>query len=307
MKWTRTWVATVIFLLIVAQFIVRWLLVGISTFVDEGLCGPVQDAEYRVVVSGRIDEMHPSPRCCAGTDCLLTSSGRYAALTTLRSEEYLPLLRILHCSLKKSNPKLPLIVAIVDGDLTPATVAAVKQLGVTLVYWKDLQFYNAKSPRFGLNWVKIRAWEMSDYDAILMIDADSVVVADVMHLFNLPTAFAAALDQDKTLLRHNSLGTMQGGVVLLRPCAAIAHHMVSLLASNSVLQFPEGHAEQSFFDWYFRYERWSLPIEYNAMGHLLQNDSNTRAGLKPIIVHYTRHKPFKVDVRLHREHAYAVC
>ena len=307
MKLTATRVAAVIVFILGTLFAFRGLIAFIPSYVGDQLCSPVQDVEYLATVTGRIDSNYPSPRCCSGIECIETSSGRHAVLTTLRSDNYLPLLQALRCSLKKSNPNLTVIVAIVEGDLSPSTVEAIEQLDVSVVYWKDIRYANTRSPRFELNWVKIRAWEMVEYDALLMVDADAVVVGDVSHLFSLPTAFAAALDQDKTLLRHSSLGTMQGGVVLLRPCAAVAHHMISLLDANSILQYPQGHAEQSFFDWYFRYERWSLPIEYNALSHLLQNDSKTRAGTKPIIVHYTRDKPFTIDVQSHKEHAYAIC
>jgi hypothetical protein len=38
-------------------------------------------------------------------------------------------------------------------------------------------------------------------------------------------------------------------VVFLRPCAAIAEHMLALAAGDPLLQFRHGHAEQDFFDW----------------------------------------------------------
>ncbi len=37
--------------------------------------------------------------------------------------------------------------------------------------------------------------------------------------------------------------------MFLRPCAAIAEHMLALAAGDPLLQFRHGHAEQDFFDW----------------------------------------------------------
>ena len=34
---------------------------------------------------------------------------------------------------------------------------------------EDIKLANMLNPRFGLNWVKLRAWEQSDLDAIIMV------------------------------------------------------------------------------------------------------------------------------------------
>ena len=47
-------------------------------------------------------------------------------MTTLRTPEYLVLVRELHCSLLKHNPGARLIVAAVAGDLDAATIAEVQ-------------------------------------------------------------------------------------------------------------------------------------------------------------------------------------
>ncbi len=50
-----------------------------------------------------------------------------------------------------------------------------------------------------MNWVKLRVWELEDeFDALLVIDADTTVVGDVSGVFALPTDFAATLDMDKS-------------------------------------------------------------------------------------------------------------
>ena len=208
---------------------------------------------------GRIDYEHPSPRCCVDSECLAGDKGKYAVLTTLRTDKYLPLLQNLACSMKLSNPKVELVVATVRGDLLESTELAVGKLGARLIYWDDYKLGNRHTPRFQLNWVKVRAWEMVQYDALLMIDSDTAILENIEHLFKLPAHFAAVLDEDKTNFVYNSLGRLQGGVILLRPCAAITKHMMEILKKHVELRFSEAHAEQSFFDWYFRYERWILP------------------------------------------------
>lgn len=55
--------------------------------------------------------------------------------------------------------------------------------------------------RYALNWIKLRAWELTDWDALLWIDSDASVVGNVSSIFQLPTDFAAALDQGRTTNR----------------------------------------------------------------------------------------------------------
>jgi hypothetical protein len=45
------------------------------------------------------------------------------------------------------------------------------------------------------------------------------------------------------------MGRGQAGVMMLRPCSAVAAHMLQLASSNRLLQFPYHDAEQDFFDW----------------------------------------------------------
>ena len=45
------------------------------------------------------------------------------------------------------------------------------------------------------------------------------------------------------------MGRGQAGVLFLRPCAAVAAHMLQLAAGNRLLRFPYHDAEQDFFDW----------------------------------------------------------
>ena len=271
------------------------------------VCASPETPGSRATTEGRLHNDFPSPRCCVDEDCLEKDRGRYAVLTTLRSNDYLPLLHHLACSLKNSNPGVTLLVATVKGDLSEEIIKQVQGIkNAKLMYWEEFRFENTLRQRFALNWVKLRAWEMDEYDMILMIDTDTLVLGNINHLWKIPAHFATVLDQDKDAARFNALGRQQGGVVLLRPCKAVAKHMMHLVRTNMTLQFAPYHAEQSFLDWYFRYDRWTLPIKYNAIGHkLVQMGDFTSGGTKPVIVHYTKVKQLELDPEKHHEQALA--
>jgi hypothetical protein len=254
------------------------------------VCSRKQTPSVIEKAHGRRHEIYPSPKCCRALECLKEDKGRHAVLTTLRTDSYFPYLKRFACSVRKSNPNVEMIVASVRGDLSKPVIDAINSLGfnITLIYWDEFRLANSLKARYSYNWVKVRAWDMMNYDAIIMLDSDMIVVDDITHLFTLPTHFAAVLDEDKEGSIYSSLGTMQGGMVFLRPCRGITAHMINLLTNNQALQFANYHAEQDFFDWYFRYDRFILPTRYNSIRHLLDPNDLNRAGDAPIIVHYTR-------------------
>lgn len=100
--------------------------------------------------------------------------------------------------------------------------------------------------RFSLNWVKLRAWELEEFDAVLLVDSDLTVLGDLSHIFTLPTAFAAVPDQDPVAPAwwFGSLGKIQGGMLFIRPCRAVAQHMISMLQHDRLLHFEYEYAEQ---------------------------------------------------------------
>lgn len=50
---------------------------------------------------------------------------------------------------------------------------------------------------YSWNWLKIRAFGLTQYDAILLMDSDAILVGSVRPLFSLPTDFAAVWDQSR--------------------------------------------------------------------------------------------------------------
>lgn len=125
----------------------------------------------------------------------------------------------LACSLNKTNPKLlPLYVYTVRGDLSPYVEEAVSRFA-ELRHWEtDFRLPNYvgdgryvvccvhghmlqaiimgnHQTRYELSWVKLRAWELTDFDVVLLLDADVSIMGDISPLFTLPTHFAAVPDQ----------------------------------------------------------------------------------------------------------------
>lgn len=252
---------------------------------------------YRVEteLQGRKDSIHPAPMCCAGVDCLHTAvtPPRRAILTYLRDDFYLPLVQQLECTLRRAMPSMELAVMVIEGELSEHSMSVLRQLKTTIIPVNPLNIENYYESRFSKNWLKIRAWELDQYDALLLVDSDVAFAGDVQEVFDLPTPFAAVLDQPGLLHKEKIVVEIfQGGVFFIRPCPAVAQHMLELLSKYPELQFPFGNAEQEFVSWYFRYSAWLLPLEYNTMTRPSLEGNYTIGGRRPKVLHYTSNKPF---------------
>lgn len=236
-------------------------------------------------LSGRMD---PGPSCKYRDNRRKSN----IVLSYMRTEEYLPLVEQLHCSLKKSNPKLRLALMVVR-TISPATLEKLRDRNIRIIFVDDLQFPNVYEHRFRYNWLKIRAFELEEYNAILLVDSDTVILQDISELFSLPTCFAAVTDQAPWISQEKHVRPeLQGGVLFIRPCKATAQHMLTLLKERPKLQFRMGNAEQEFLSWYFRHEAWILPTAYNTMVEPSLIDGKA-FGVSPVkILHFTKHKPF---------------
>jgi hypothetical protein len=241
-------------------------------------------------------EMHgrtvKGPRCCYGVDCLSTSKNRFAVVTYLTTGDYFPFLQQLECTLRKSNPDVEFAIMLPNGHAEDGVEQKIQNLGIKIIRVDDISYPNKYEHRFAGNWLKLRAFELTEYDAVILLDSDTVVLQDISELFHLPTDFAASLDQAPWLNQEKALQTMiQGGMMFLRPCQAMAEDMYRILRERPKLRFTIGNAEQEFLSWYFRYSVWLLPDYYNAMNRPSLRGNTTRGGFTPKIVHFTSDKP----------------
>eukprot|EP00878_Enallax_costatus_P037303 GHUV01042126.1.p1 GENE.GHUV01042126.1~~GHUV01042126.1.p1 ORF type:complete len:289 (+),score=73.36 GHUV01042126.1:291-1157(+) len=129
---------------------------------------------------GRKQSVAPSPVCCTAQQCISRKAipRKNAFLTTARSSPYVAAAKGLACSLAKSNPGSHLIVM---GGASDSERLSSEQLdylkhkaslpGLTVEYRivRDIDFPNYDNPRFHLNWIKLQAWNFTDWDAIIMV------------------------------------------------------------------------------------------------------------------------------------------
>jgi len=208
----------------------------------------------------------------------------------LLTEEYLTTILKLHCSLQKVKSTRPLVVFYFQGAISNKSILRLKSSGIETKPIEPLKYPNYMIKRFSINWTKLRLWTMEQYSKIVFLDGDMFVLENIDHLFDIPTPFAIPVDTDRQhLSKCSPMGMNQAGLFVMTPCKSIFENMIFQIENNQSLQFQNSDAEQGFFNYYFQFVRFLLPLDYNFLAHRHWN-SHLRTHAK--VLHYTTYKPF---------------
>lgn len=137
------------------------------------------------------------------------------------------------------------------------------------------------------NFIKLRLWEMEEYERIIFIDADAVVVRNIDKLFQYPE-FSAAPNVYETVADFHRLNS---GVFVAKPSAVTFANMVQLLDA------PEAYwprTDQSFLQDYFA-DWHGLPVFYNMLQYVWFNLPELWDWKSVHVVHYQYEKPWEKD------------
>ena len=212
-------------------------------------------------------------------------------LLTSADDRYVYQLQLSICTARESNPTLPITVGIQPGYLRDTHQLSALLTFLTnhpsihhIVCFEPLEYgYDgpSKNAHFRKNWLRLRIWELDPYfDTILYVDADTAIRKQVSTLLswqNIP--FASASDMDKVgILCYSSFGTLQGGVLLIQPCRSIFLHMRALLEHTDISAFTKDHAEQTFLDWYWRFDGVRFGYGYNFIASVARKYQPTVVG-----------------------------
>ena len=208
---------------------------------------------------------------------------------------YAPGVEALGQSLLESGSTIPRVL-MVTSDVPLSARSALEAQG-----WRLREVEPIPNPkpsaehlfrRFGGVFTKLRAWDLTEIDRVVFLDADTLVLKNVDDLFERPE-LAAAPDFFMPD-RFNS------GVMVLRPSRATFEQMLARLAeAPSYDGGDQGFLNTFFADWYRMPPEHRLPVGCN-MAHFIYQfmhghpavaaalESETR------ILHYMVQKPWKV-------------
>jgi len=212
----------------------------------------------------------PRPAALTGA---VSPAGRRLAWATLlsddvrnprRFQQWLHALTVLRWSIARSASGLsnearsrPFLVICDRGRTPPALLRTLGRHGLIPTAVNELHSPPLPGPSqradLSLGWLRLHLWRMTEYERIVYIDADCVVVGSLEPLFALPPSVhlaAAALGPER-------LQNLNVGVMSLVPDEEVFHAMRSALATGTLHGHPEfrrgGFLDQAWLDLFFHW------------------------------------------------------
>jgi hypothetical protein len=206
-------------------------------------------------------------------------------------DSYVPGGEVLGRSLRASGTREAMI-AMVTADVSKVARRALEKQGWSV---RDIASLPSKGnghplfPRFDHVFAKLRAWQLTDFAKVVLLDADTLVLQNVDDLFDRPSIAAAPdfLMPD----RFNS------GVVVLEPDEAVFKRMLHTLDGAESYDGGDQGFLNHFYPWYAMPVEHRLPVGYNLFHFIFQfieGHASLRASLKKEakILHYAVQKPW---------------
>lgn len=235
-------------------------------------------------------------------------SARVAYVTLVTNQDYVLGARALLRSLRRTGTEADLVVLHTPGveevDLTAlesfmprfgrcerlATSAAFNERHERGRLHKAAPFSKGGKPLFHTpldNFVKLRLWQLRDYERVVFIDADALVLKNCDKLFEYPE-FCAAPNVYEGLADFHRLNS---GVFTARPSDATFSAMATALDQPDVFwrRTDQTFLESYFPDWH------GLPVFYNMLQYVWFNLPELWDWNQIHVLHYQYEKPWQTD------------
>jgi glycogenin glucosyltransferase len=218
-----------------------------------------------------------------------------AYVTTLcNGDGYVPGVEALGQSLDRTGTKHPKVVLI-----TPDVPESARQLLSSQGWWirdiEPIENPNEQAQRlfarFANTFTKLRAFNLTEFSKVVLLDADTIAIQNIDELFERPGPAAAP---DFLLPDH-----FNSGVMVVDPSEDTFNRMMEqLFVSGSYDGGDQGFLNSFYPDWYSLPAGHRLPSGYN-MHHFIYQFLRAYPGLaqhvegKAKIIHYTVQKPWR--------------
>lgn len=234
----------------------------------------------------------------------------YSYVTYLTDDTYAYGVCLLVESMSRVNTKYPLHVLITD-EVSPPTVELLRQLNVTYelvdviptpedIYQHNLNYESATAATWRNCWTQFRVFNLTQFDKIVFLDADVMVLQNLDHLFEKPH-MTAALDGEY-------FGLWQGwphfntGCMVIKPSRQEYENIIKFANSLKVDELPDYIiANQEVLNFYYKdwpqYQHLHLDKYYNIFAPYSLDSQLDDLKENTKFVHYVGRKPWTFWLR----------
>lgn len=220
-------------------------------------------------------------------------------LTVLNSEEYLQGVLTLYHSVKKNCNK-PFVVMVSD-DMPDNLTKELEDSGIDYFVHKDDGLSNAEifnrlsSNKTQSHWAKtffkLQVFGLTQYEKIVYLDSDMLVVDCLDELFEKPH-MAAVSDDDFVAGREEGIMGFNSGTMVIKPEDGLVAQLVEMIPRVAVIKkhFGDQDVLNLFFYNWINQPELHLPVNYNACAYRMSDYKNE---LKVKVLHYVgKNKPW---------------
>ena len=223
------------------------------------------------------------------------------ALATLASagDEYVKMAVVLLYSYKKVMKLKVDFIALVKKDnvLSNESKCLLVNAGWKLVEVEAIGQIKLSGEPFQTDqFMKYQFAKMVEYDKILYLDSDCLILQNVDELFYVPTDFAATINTGPRF----KTPYINTGLIVFRPSLCLYYTI--LINTKNVSEYGD-FAEQDYLNWLMEHKVWRLSLNYNAAHHIYLNNKqlwNKELKTNQKIIHYSWKKPWHIDNELTR-------
>lgn len=223
--------------------------------------------------------------CHVGARTTSPSLQEVRAFATFCNDEFVPGALALASSLRSHGNTAPLVVMHL-GDLSSTSESALSAVaGVQLRKVTPVENPHQKAdPRFSLVFSKLQVFSLFEFDKVVFLDADALVLGNLDALLDEVADFAAAPDHGIGLRK----GEFNSGVFVCRPNAAVHADLLSKVTS---LGSRDG-GDQGFLNEYFRGTARYIGREFNTLKRLWWHFPQLCDLEKVRVLHFVGAKPW---------------
>jgi alpha-N-acetylglucosamine transferase len=242
----------------------------------------------------------------------------YAFVSIITSDDYLRGLLVLHRSLIDINTQYPFLTLITE-DISVDTVSVLDKHHIPYKIIKT-KINNPtdvdQSHRWFPTYSKLNVFDQTQYDKVVYLDADMLILRNIDELFKFPhmsAVIAGGMLPGKSTRKH-----LNSGMFVLEPSRELFEDMMSKvgkiekLESGGSIDKPRHGSDQDFLNAYYldwpNQKELQLDHKYNIIHYLLDeyNESfgySIENGPKPIsILHYASYlKPWDINEKIKEE------
>jgi len=187
------------------------------------------------------------------------------------------------------EPLKALGARLVEAELLPTSDAFNERHARAKIH-ADAPFTKGRKPDFHTpldNFVKLRLWQLTEYEKLIFIDADAIVLRNIDRLFGYPE-FSAAPNVYESLADFHRLNS---GVFVAEPSNDTFEAMLAALdAPEAFWQ----RTDQTFLQAYF--PNWhGLPVTFNMLQYVWFNLPQLWRWSSINVIHFQYEKPWERD------------